>query len=111
MRAIPKYAATSTPCQAFYEPLHAVKEPEELLGFGYTDPKEIYARDFNLDDPEIDFYIVDSDEMPEFQGCDFSLVESPHCGWHLYGQAPLDALKREIMSHPYRLYPPPLGKR
>ena len=73
---------------------------KELLGFGYADPEAIYARDFNLEDPEIDFYIVDSEGMPEFQGCHFSLVESPHCGWHLYGQTRLDALKREIMSHP-----------
>jgi hypothetical protein len=37
----------------------------------------------------------------DFQGCSFDAKQSPHCsGWHLFGQTPLDSLKKRIMSRP-----------
>jgi len=72
--------------------------------------REVYARDFNMDDPEIDFYIIDLNGNAEFQGCFFDKTRSPHCRMHGYGQSPIDALRRNVMSLPYRLYPPPMGR-
>lgn len=83
---------------------------EELRAYGHTDSKEVYVRDFNVHDPDIWFYIVKPQGESTFEGCDFELDRSRHCWWHLFGQSPAESLKRVIMSRPYRLYPPPVGK-
>jgi hypothetical protein len=72
-------------------------------------PRAVYARDFNLDDPEINFYILDYNGAVELRGCSFGLARVPHCGMHGYGQTPSDWLRRSVLAHPYRLYPPPIG--
>jgi hypothetical protein len=82
----------------------------EIQGFGASEAKSIYIRDFNADDPEIEAYITNPDGQAEFLGCSFDAAKSPHCEWHGFGQAPLESLKREIMVRPYRLYPSPIGK-
>jgi hypothetical protein len=83
----------------------------ELQDFGYSDSKEIHIRDFNLNDPEIEAYIVERDGTREFQGCTFDAARFPHCcEWHGFGQSPVDLLRREIMARPYRLYPAPVGR-
>ncbi len=82
---------------------------KELEDFGYSRPRFVYVRDFNLDDPEIDFYVVTASGMRVSQGCDFVQRALPHCGWHLYGQSPLAALRKMVVTRPYRLYPPPMG--
>jgi hypothetical protein len=70
-------------------------------------PQTVYARDFNLDDPHLDFYIAWPDGAELFRGCDFDRTQVPYCqGWHLYGQAPRDELRQHVMELPYRLYPP-----
>lgn len=81
--------------------LHAEQAPR---------PKVVYARDFNLSDPEIDFYVVDADGTEEFRGCTFDLTRLPRCWWHGYGQTPVDWLRRNVLARPYRLYPPPMGR-
>lgn len=72
--------------------------------------REVYVRDFNIDDPNIDIYMVNEKGESEFQGCDFDRTQRPHCGWHMYGMTPRDWLKQNVMERPYRLYPPPIGK-
>jgi len=72
-------------------------------------PKAVYARDFNLKDPEIDFYVVDADGAEEFHGCSFDITRLPYCWQHGYGQTPVDWLKRNVLARPYRLYPAPIG--
>lgn len=32
---------------------------QELMQYGYINPREVYVRDFNVADPELDFYIID----------------------------------------------------
>jgi hypothetical protein len=81
----------------------------ELQEFGYSDVKAVFTRDFNIEDPEIDFYIVGPRNEADFLGCSFDRNRSPYCQWHLYGQAPTQALKRRVMAMPYRLSPPPVG--
>jgi hypothetical protein len=84
---------------------------QELRNFGYTDLKAVYIRDFNVADPDIWAYVISWSGESYFQGCSFDAKQSPHCyGWHLFGQTPLDSLKKQIMARPYRLYPPPIGK-
>jgi hypothetical protein len=72
----------------------------ELRAFGYRDAKRIVVRDFNLEDPDITAYIIDKAGGHTFQGCSFSREASPHCTWHLFGQSPLWALRRQVMSRP-----------
>jgi len=78
---------------------------QELIQFGYRSPREVYVRDFNVADPELDFYIVDREGNGNIQGCHFDAEISPHCGWHLYGMSPTEAVKRDIMVQPYKLLP------
>lgn len=82
---------------------------QELRDFNYNDARAVYIRDFNLDDPDIWIYVITREGSPAFQGCSFDPMRSPHCGWHLFGQSPLDSLKQQIAERPYRLYPPPIG--
>ena len=85
---------------------------QEIQAFwGTSGTKAIYIRDFNVDDPEIEAYIINTTEEPAFLGCRFDAAKSPHCEWHGFGQAPVAALRRDIMSRRYRLYPPPMGRR
>lgn len=90
------------------------KVAAEVLGeierFAYPDPKVVYVRDFNLEDPEISAYIVPRKGEPDVLGCHFDVSRAPHCGWHRFGQSPLSELRRTIMRRPYRLYPPPMGR-
>jgi hypothetical protein len=78
---------------------------QELISFGYRSPKSVTIRDFNLGDPEISFYVVDAEGHDTVQGCTFYSARRPYCAWHLYGQSPIEKLKREIMARPYKLYP------
>jgi hypothetical protein len=78
---------------------------QELVHFGYRNPREVYVRDFNVADPELDFYVVDREGNGNIQGCHFDAEISPHCGWHLYGMSPTEAVKRDIMVQPYKLLP------
>jgi len=79
---------------------------QELMNFGWERPKEVYVGDFNVHDPEMDFYIVDADGKENIQGCRFNAFRVTHCEWHMYGQSTLESVKREIMERPYRLVPP-----
>jgi hypothetical protein len=78
---------------------------QELMRFGWEHPKEVYVRDFNIHDPDLDFYIIDAEGKENIQGCWFDASRLPHCQWHMYGQSPFESLKREIMDRPYRLVP------
>ena len=82
----------------------------EIQGFGASEAKSIYIRDFNADDPEIEAYITNPDGQTEFLGCTLDAAKAPHCEWHGFGQSLVESLKREIMARPYRLYPPPMGE-
>lgn len=75
----------------------------ELMKFRGTNPRAVYVRDFNLNDPELEFYIVDANGQREVQGCTFDAGRQPYCAWHLFGQSPVKKLKQEIMARPYRL--------
>jgi len=79
---------------------------QELFQFGYVNPKVVFVRDFNVSDPELNFYVVDAEGKDNLQGCSFTSNRRPHCVWHLYGQSPLAGLRQEIMARPYKLYPP-----
>jgi hypothetical protein len=64
--------------------------------------QEIVIRDFNLKDNQITIYV----KMPDgdyFQGCGFHAMREPHCGWHLFGMAPLSSIRKWIFDRPYRL--------
>jgi hypothetical protein len=82
----------------------------ELLPGGMRGYRSVFVRDFNLNDPNIDFYLINARGNSEFRGCNFDRTRQPHCVWHLYGQAPLDSLKENVMEMPYRLYPAPIRK-
>src|SRR5437016_13969819 len=41
---------------------------QEVQGFGGPDAKAIYIRDFNLNDPEIEIYVIHTNGEPEFLG-------------------------------------------
>jgi hypothetical protein len=73
---------------------------------GIQDPKVVYVRDFNLLDPDIWIYVISKQDEERFLGCKLDTSVSPGCSWHLFGQSPLDAWRKEIMNKPYRLYPP-----
>jgi hypothetical protein len=79
---------------------------KELMEFGYVAPKEVFVRDFNVNDPELDFYIIDANGEQEVQGCTFDAYDLPHCRWHRFGQSSVPELKRRITARPYRLLPP-----
>lgn len=80
--------------------------------FGKTDDlKSAYVRDFNLSDTGLDIYFLYKNGQVMVQGCDFNANDNPPCTSHLYGQAPLQPIIQHIMERPYRLYPPPMGKR
>lgn len=81
----------------------------EIRSFGASPNDTIYVRNFNLNDPEIDFWIVHRHGEPEPQGCAFDRTKSPHCSWHMYGTVSLESLRQNVMSRPYRLYPSPMG--
>jgi hypothetical protein len=84
---------------------------QELMEFGYSDLKTVYARDFNLNDPSLDIYYELNSGESGIQGCSFDSIAIPHCrGWHLYGQSPVDLVKKDILENPYRFFPPPIGK-
>lgn len=95
-------ASAATPAK---KRLAAELVQELMSGAGYSDPKAIYVRDFNMDDPELLFYIVDAEGKDNLQGCHFDASQHPHCGWHLFGQAPVEKLKRDVMARPYKLFP------
>lgn len=78
---------------------------KELINSGYHDAKEIYARDFNVHDPKLEFLIIDRNGHEAVQGCDFDAEKTPHCAWHLFGQAPIKQLKKQIMARPYSIFP------
>lgn len=65
--------------------------------------QEIVIKDFNLNDPQISIYL----KMPDgeyFQGCALHALREPHCdGWHLFGQAPVESIRKSIFEKPYRL--------
>ncbi len=82
---------------------------KEFQDFPYSDAKSIYIRNFNLEDPDITAMIRTSTGQTEFQGCRFDRTRTPHCSWHLFGQAPLAALRRVVLERRYRLFPPPIG--
>ena len=82
---------------------------KELHAFGYTELASVYVRDFNLDDPEIQAYIVKRNGDPHLLGCHFNVGVKPYCTWHRFGQASPEELKRQIMARPYRLYPAPVS--
>jgi len=91
------------------------KVAAEILGeirkyLAVRHPKTIWLRDFSLDDPDIWMYITTS-AYSGLQGCSFDRARIPHCNWHLFGQTPQDWLRKQIMARPYRLYPPPTGRR
>jgi hypothetical protein len=83
----------------------------EFQSFGYRDARRITIRDFNFDDPEITAYIVSRRGEEEFQGCTFTRDKTPHCAWHMFGQAPRSGLKRTVMSRPYQLFPSASARR
>ncbi|MGA2712490.1 MAG: hypothetical protein ABSG41_05230 [Bryobacteraceae bacterium] len=71
-----------------------------------SDFRAVYVRDFNVEDPDVMFYYVDAEGRDSFQGCRFDASRQPHCGWHMFGQAPVESLKRSVMARPYKLFPP-----
>ena len=75
------------------------------MNYGYSDPREVYVRDFNLSGPELDFYVIDQTGNGSVQGCSFDAKLRPHCAWHLYGMSPRGDIRREIMARPYKLFP------
>jgi len=79
---------------------------QELFEFGYANPRAVYVRDFNVADPELDFYVVGAEGNESLQGCAFDAYRRPHCDWHGFGQSPVEKLKRQIMTRPYKLFPP-----
>lgn len=78
---------------------------EEFVKFGYHQAKEIYVRDFNINDPELDFYAISANGEQSVHGCDFSSEYTPHCEWHKFGQVPIEQIRKGIMARPYRLFP------
>src|SRR5262249_32740828 len=66
----------------------------EFRSYGYEDVRRIIVRDFALDDPDLWAYIVDRNGRGEVLGCRFERERQPHCGWHMFGQAPVKELKR-----------------
>ena len=78
---------------------------QELFRFGYVNPKEVLVRNFNVSDPELDFYIVGEQGNVTLQGCFFDADREPHCVWHLYGQSSAETLKHRILADPFNLYP------
>jgi len=65
--------------------------------------QEIIIRDLNLKDPQVAMYLkmADGDYL---QGCGFRAARQPHCiGWHSFGQAPLNSIRKSIFERPYRL--------
>lgn len=51
-----------------------------------SDFKAVYVRDFNLDDPDLLFYYIDSEGRDSFQGCYFDASRQPRCGRHIFLQ-------------------------
>ncbi|MCW5983577.1 MAG: hypothetical protein KIT09_36135 [Bryobacteraceae bacterium] len=82
---------------------------DEIRTYSRKEPSEVYVRDFNLNDPDILIYIIDSPTDDWLLGCTFTAKETPHCRWHMFGQSPRDVLRDDVMRRPYRLYPPPMG--
>jgi hypothetical protein len=78
---------------------------EVLTSFFVVQPKSVYAGNFNVDDPDLTFYIVDAEGHDDFQGCLFEASRHPHCSWHLFGQSPVESIKRGVMANPYQLLP------
>lgn len=78
---------------------------QEVEQFGYSSPEQVYMRDFNIDDPELEFYIVDPAREQAVQGCTFDSQVIPHCKWHSFGQASIGLIKKQIMARSYRLFP------
>ncbi|MBZ5586751.1 MAG: hypothetical protein LAQ30_32105 [Acidobacteriia bacterium] len=69
----------------------------------WPNAQEIVVRDFNLQDPQITFY-VKTPEGEYFQGCAFHAKREPPCeGWHLFGQALISSIRKWIFEKPYRL--------
>lgn len=67
--------------------------------------KAVYVRDFNVDDPDLLFYYIDAAGHGSLQGCYFDASRQPHCGWHMFGQAPVERLRHSVMEMPYKLFP------
>jgi hypothetical protein len=71
-----------------------------------SDIETVYVGDFNVDDPDLLFDVIDAEGRDNLQGCFFDASRQPHCGWHMFGQSPVESLKRSIMKSPYKLFPP-----
>ena len=41
---------------------------QELSEFGYGNPRKVYVGDFNVADPELNFYIIDREGADSIQG-------------------------------------------
>lgn len=78
---------------------------QELLNFGLRNPKKVYVRNFNVNDPDLWFYIVDANGASSIQRCSFNAGLHPRCAWHEFGQAEINQLKQEILALPYQLVP------
>jgi hypothetical protein len=79
---------------------------KEILNAGHSGARAVYVRDFNLADPELTFYIVDSTDAGTLLGCHFESALRPHCQWHLFGSSPTEEIKREVLARPYILFGP-----
>jgi hypothetical protein len=69
---------------------------KELMTYRVENPREVYVRNFNVADPELDF--VDRDGKDNLQGCSFDAGVHPDCAWHLYGMSSRDKLKRDVLA-------------
>lgn len=69
----------------------------------YADLKRVVIRDFNLNDNQILMYIQTSG-AEYYQACSLDSNQAPFCDhWHLFGQAPVKAIRRLIFSNPLDL--------
>jgi hypothetical protein len=75
----------------------------EVRSSGY-DPAKVVAKDFNVYDPDLTLMITDTEGNTMMQGCRLNAFGSPHCVWHLFGQAPKDKLERDVMQMPYVIF-------
>ena len=85
----------------------AAEVAAEVREFLVEGVRSIIVRDFNLDDPDINIYIVDLRGKDQVLGCYFDGRRSPHCSWHMFGQSPVESIIADILKMPYRLYPAP----
>jgi len=77
----------------------------ELIELTGSAPRAVFVRDFNVNDPELQFLIVGANADETVQGCHFDADLHPLCIWHLFGQSPVKQIKKEIMATPYKIFP------